>query len=200
MKKIALIVGTLLLAAVFPWAAQAQEENRTFRFALETEPFLAAIGYVNLGAEFYATDKIGIRAQAGSFNIEIGSYEYTGGFTQLGAAYYFAGVANSGGYVSGFAENQTAEVTTTTTTTDLNSLDSTTSTTTITGEGSALILGAMVGHRWQGERFYFRTGIGYGASSEVEVKLESSDGTESETYTLEGFGGTVADLALGIAF
>ena len=214
MKKITLIVGTMLLAAVFPCAAQAQEEERSYRFGIETEPLLFSDGYTNVGAEFYVTDKVGIRVQKGNFDLLTSFYEYDGSYGQLGAAYYFAGVANLGGYVYAFAEVDVINVNsdasegvvldfadspTDSTTTSPVTVDDSTSNTTITGRSSVLILGGIIGHRWQGKWSYFRAGIGYGASSDAEVELKTSDGTVSKTHT-PSVGGTVIDLTLGIAF
>ncbi len=218
MKKITLIVGTLLLAAVFPCAAQAQKEERSYRFGIETEPLLFSDGYTNVGAEFYVTDKVGIRVQKGNFDFLTGFYEYDGSYGQLGAAYYFAGVANLGRYVYAFAEvdvitihsERNALLVTAPSSVVITFLGApiteprvdgtTTGTGTATGESTALILGGIVGHRWQGKRSYFRAGIGYGVSIHtIEAQLKTSDGAFSETHT-PNVGGVVVDITLGMAF
>ncbi len=194
MKKIALIVGTLLLAAVIPWAAQAQEEKKSYRFGIETQPVLFADGYANLGAEFYATDKIGIKARAGARDYTSTIDDISEEFLEFGVSYYFGGVATSGGYVYGFFNNLSAEVSRETLSpASLQEVK-------LTGSGESTFTGGMIGHRWQGNRWYFNAGLGYGKLDAFEVKITSSDGTEEETYNAASTSGLVTDFTLGMAF
>ncbi len=196
MKKITLVVGTLLLAAVLPWAAQAQEEERSFRFGIETQPLRFAFGVANLGAEFYATDKIGIKARAGSRDStsSIGD-DISEEFLEFGVSYYFGGVATSGGYVYGFFNSVSEEETSRVTLSPVSLQE-----VKLTGSREWTLTGGMIGHRWQSNRWYFNAGLGYGKLDAFEVKITSSDGAEEETYNAASTSVVVADFTLGIAF
>ena len=227
MKKIILRVSTMLFAAVLPWAAQAQQEERTFRFGIETRPLWLTYGYSNFGVEFYLTNQIGIKVRGGGRDSPASVYESVddftkftnglgikarvdnhdspvnldltrGNFFELGVAYYIDGVATSGGYVYGFINNESAEISETKIIYGGGLVGD--KTVQLTGVGRATKAGAVIGHRLQGNRWYFNSGLGYANSGEIEIVLDASDGTAGETYIYAGASGVIADLTFGVAF
>ncbi len=220
MRKLILTISILVLSTTLAWVASAQEEARTYRLGYESDLSWFVNGIAHLGGEIYLTDKLGINAGVGTYYTPLpSSYFFDGGYTAIGAAYYFNGVANSSGYVHVYVARWNAEISRSISSSNAHTLivDDTTHSARSTsneriGEAAWENFGVVVGHRWQGKRWYLRTGLGYAESEDIAVVLESTDG-RNETVILNSHNGAmrtldksafargfISNIALGIAF
>ncbi len=208
MQKLVFIIGILLLSVIFAGVAHAQEEKeeRSYRFGIEAEPlrfvfFLGSVGVItNVGLEYYLFDTIGLRARGGGYEYELGNRGQSERFVEFGVSYYFDGVVNSGPYMYGFANSSRMAVSVTTTTEVPTNGSTVLNTVKLADSDSVEAVGGMLGHRWQGKRWYSRLGIGYATSRAVELKLKLPDDSVNDTYTFAGRGGIVYEFTLGAAF
>ncbi len=220
MRKLTLTISILVLSTTLAWVASAQEESRTYRLGFESDLSRLVNGTAHFGGELYLTDKLGISAGVGTYYTPLpSSYFFDGGYTTIGAAYYFNGVANSSGYVHGYVARWNAEVSRSVGGANTHPLivdDMTPSARSTSneqiGEAAWENFGVIFGNRWQGRRWYLRTGLGYAESDDIEVVLESPDGRE-ETVILSSHNGAmrildksafargfISNIAIGIAF
>ncbi len=217
MRKLTLFISTLVVSTALLGVANAQEEARIYRFGVESALSRLTNRTTHFGGEFYLTDRLGISAAVGTNHGPYPSaYDFRAGYTEIGAAYYFGGFANSSGYIHGYVARWNAEVS--------NSFfvsqnftggvtNFTSGSTKITGEAAWQNFGVVFGQRWQGKRWYLRTGLGYALARDIEVVLESSNGLEEETIFLRAhdgairtsnkdanMGGFISSIVLGRAF
>ncbi len=220
MRKLTLTISILVLSTTLAWVASAQEEARTYRLGFESDLSRFVNGTAHFGGELYLTDKLGISAGVGTYYTPLPSdYFFDGGFRAIGAAYYFNGVGNSSGYIHGFVARWNAEVSSSGGGAIAHTLTVDDTTTTARSRSREQIgevawenFGVIFGHRWQGKRWFLRTGLGYAESEAIEVVLESTDGRK-DTVILSSHDGAmrtldksvfvrgfISNIAIGIAF